>query len=92
MSSNHDENQIESEVQAEGATDDEEDRGEVAMKAEDPADAKPKTSTEQKKSNTKKEPVNLVREPGRSLLPFARVQRIIKADKVSEMHLILPTD
>jgi hypothetical protein len=83
MSSNHEETQIESEVQAEGATDDVEDRGEVEMKTGDLADAKPKTSTEQKKSNTKKEPVILVREPGRSLLPFARVQKIIKADKVS---------
>jgi len=83
MSSNHEENQIESDVQAEGATDNEEDQGEAEMKTGDPADAKPKTSTEQKKSSTKKEHVILVREPGRSLLPFARVQKIIKADKVS---------
>ncbi|KAK2459648.1 hypothetical protein APHAL10511_008293 [Amanita phalloides] len=34
-----------------------------------------------KKRRIRKEPVATVREPGRSLLPFARVQKIIKADK-----------
>src|SRR4051812_2663808 len=31
----------------------------------------------------KKEPVSLAREEGRSLFPFSRVQKIIKADRVS---------
>ncbi|KAF9463018.1 histone-fold-containing protein [Collybia nuda] len=34
-----------------------------------------------KRKREKKDPVVLVREEGKSLLPFARVQRIIKADK-----------
>lgn len=34
------------------------------------------------KKREKKETVELVREPGKSLLPFARVQKIIKADRV----------
>ncbi|RDB17967.1 putative transcription factor C16C4.22 [Hypsizygus marmoreus] len=34
-----------------------------------------------KKKRTRKEPVVLAREPGKSLLPFSRVQKIIKADK-----------
>jgi hypothetical protein len=37
----------------------------------------------ERKKQEKKEPVELIREPGRSLLPFARVQKIMKADKVS---------
>lgn len=36
----------------------------------------------QPKKREKREPVELEREPGKSLLPFARVQKIIKADKV----------
>ena len=35
-----------------------------------------------KKKRERKDPVVLVREAGKSLLPFARVQKIIKADKV----------
>ncbi|KAG5639200.1 hypothetical protein H0H81_005679 [Sphagnurus paluster] len=34
-----------------------------------------------KKNRVRKEPVVLEREPGKSLLPFSRVQKIIKADK-----------
>ncbi|KAF8073667.1 hypothetical protein FPV67DRAFT_760259 [Lyophyllum atratum] len=34
-----------------------------------------------KKTRIRKEPVTLVREAGKSLLPFSRVQKIIKADK-----------
>ncbi|KAH8818896.1 hypothetical protein DL96DRAFT_1471061 [Flagelloscypha sp. PMI_526] len=34
-----------------------------------------------KKKREKKEPVELVHEPGKSILPFSRVQKIIKADK-----------
>ena len=37
----------------------------------------------EKKKRERKEPVVLVRETGKSLLPFSRVQKIIKADKVS---------
>lgn len=35
-----------------------------------------------KKKRERKDPVVLMREAGKSLLPFARVQKIIKADKV----------
>ena len=35
-----------------------------------------------KKRRIRKEPVVWTREPGKSLLPFSRVQKIIKADKV----------
>lgn len=35
-----------------------------------------------KRKREKKEPIVLVRDEGKSLLPFARVQKIIKADKV----------
>ena len=39
----------------------------------------------EKKSATKK--INVIlRQEGRSLLPMARVQRIIKADEVENMH------
>jgi hypothetical protein len=41
-----------------------------------------KAQQPEKKKREKKEPVVLVREIGKSLLPFARVQKIIKADKV----------
>ncbi|KAG6907852.1 hypothetical protein DXG01_007116 [Tephrocybe rancida] len=34
-----------------------------------------------KRTYTRREPVTVVREPGKSLLPFSRVQKIIKADK-----------
>jgi len=34
------------------------------------------------KKRQKKEPKEFVREPGKSLFPIARVQKIIKADKV----------
>ena len=36
-----------------------------------------------KKRRIRKEPSVLTREPGKSLLPFSKVQKIIKADKVS---------
>lgn len=36
----------------------------------------------QSKKRKKKEPTELEREPGKSLLPISRVQKIIKADKV----------
>jgi alpha-D-ribose 1-methylphosphonate 5-triphosphate synthase subunit PhnI len=34
-----------------------------------------------KKKGEKKRPVEFIREPGKSLLPISRVQKIIKADK-----------
>ena len=34
-----------------------------------------------KKKREKKQPVELIREPGKTLLPISRVQKIIKADK-----------
>ncbi|KAG5341123.1 hypothetical protein C0989_011346 [Termitomyces sp. Mn162] len=40
-------------------------------------------SQPEKKAPVRKEHVVLVREAGKSLLPFARVQKIIKADKVA---------
>jgi hypothetical protein len=41
-----------------------------------------KVQQPEKKKRERKEPIVLVREIGKSLLPFARVQKIIKADKV----------
>ncbi|KAH6912896.1 histone-fold-containing protein [Coprinopsis sp. MPI-PUGE-AT-0042] len=41
----------------------------------------PGESVNTKKSGTKKDATTLDREPGKSLLPHARVQKIIKADK-----------
>ena len=41
-----------------------------------------KTLAKLPKKREKKEPVEFVREPGKSLFPIARVQKIIKADKV----------
>lgn len=41
-----------------------------------------KTLAKLPKQRQKKEPVEFVREPGKSLFPIARVQKIIKADKV----------
>jgi len=41
-----------------------------------------KTLAKIPKKREKKEPVEFVREPGKSLFPIARVQKIIKADKV----------
>lgn len=41
-----------------------------------------------KKKRDRKDPGTLRREPGKSLLPFSKVQKIIKADKVcSHLHL-----
>ncbi|KAG6831653.1 hypothetical protein H0H87_004603 [Tephrocybe sp. NHM501043] len=46
------------------------------------ADADDAPQQEKKKRTyTRREPGGLVREPGKSLLPFSRVQKIIKADK-----------
>jgi len=45
------------------------------------ADPQPESKDAGKKRE-KRETVELVREPGKSLLPFARVQKIIKADRV----------
>ena len=41
-----------------------------------------------KKKRDRKDPGSLKREPGKSLLPFSKVQKIIKADKVcSRLYL-----
>lgn len=40
------------------------------------------TETKPKRTREKRDLPALVREPGKSLLPFSRVQKIIKADKV----------
>jgi hypothetical protein len=40
------------------------------------------TDAPQRKQRERKEPSQLQREPGKSLFPVARVQRILKADKV----------
>jgi histone H3/H4 len=50
------------------------------------------TAKSEPKKQERKEPVDLIREPGRSLLPFARVQKIIKADKVSSGNTTLVID
>lgn len=42
-----------------------------------------------KASRERKELATLVREPGRSLLPFSRVQKIIRADKVWEAAQVI---
>lgn len=65
-----------------------EENQEVEMETDHPANAKPKTTSERKKSDNKKEHVEWVREPGKSLLPFSRVQKIIKADRVSVKSVI----
>jgi DNA polymerase epsilon subunit 4 len=44
--------------------------------------AMPESGAASKKKREKKD-TNVAREPGKSLLPFARVLKIIKADKVS---------
>ncbi|KDR82645.1 hypothetical protein GALMADRAFT_57722 [Galerina marginata CBS 339.88] len=44
-------------------------------------DPEPAVQGDIAKKRQKREPVELVREPGKSLLPFSRVQNIIKADK-----------
>lgn len=41
-----------------------------------------RTLAKPSKKREKKEPVEFVREPGKSSFPIARVQKIIKADKV----------
>jgi hypothetical protein len=54
---------------------------EAAVPEEEPKGDEPPT----KKRRTRKEPSVLTRELGKSLLPFSRVQKIIKADKVPTM-------
>jgi len=43
----------------------------------------------QSKKRAKREPAELQRDPGKSLLPFSKVQRIIKADKVGDSYSFL---
>jgi hypothetical protein len=44
---------------------------------------------QEKGKRERKEPINVSREPGKSLFPFSRVQKIIKVDRVSQPFLIL---
>ncbi|KAG6831954.1 hypothetical protein H0H92_006555 [Tricholoma furcatifolium] len=53
------------------------DAGDVDSETQQPMDKAPP----EKQKRARKEPVALIREPGKSLLPFSRVQKIIKADK-----------
>jgi hypothetical protein len=84
-----DDDEREGEVQKEhegdeGIRGDEEVTGQetLAEPVAEPGVSGDKAQQPEKKKREKKEPVVLVRESGKSLLPFARVQKIIKADKV----------
>lgn len=77
-----DETQIEPEV-AETNDADLEDDEDQEMEAQESDTEPPATVQVQNKKREKREPVELEREPGKSLLPFSRVQKIIKADKVT---------
>ena len=50
--------------------------------AEEEEEEEQDAQSEKKKSRERKEQVSLGREDGKSLFPFSRVQKIIKADKV----------
>ncbi|KAF8967078.1 histone-fold-containing protein [Flammula alnicola] len=81
-----DETQIEME-EAEYKNDETRDVEDQEMKAGDhDADQTVAQAKKDKKEEEKKEPVEFVREPGKSFLPFSRVQKIIKADK--EMPIV----
>ncbi len=45
-------------------------------------DSEGKKKAAKKERKERKEPVELVREPGKSLFPFSRVQKIVRADQV----------
>jgi len=68
------------------AVDEDEEMGEVESHSEPLAAAlasgKTVTPAKLPEKRQKKEPMEFVREPGKSLFPIARVQKIIKADKV----------
>jgi len=67
------------------AVDEDEEMGEVESDSEPLAAALAAGKTalvKLPKKRQKKEPVEFVREAGKSLFPIARVQKIIKADKV----------
>jgi len=51
-------------------------------------DPHPESKDAGPKKREKREPVVLVKEPGKSLLPFSRVQKIIKADKVRHITML----
>jgi len=76
MSSDKEETQLETQ-QSEAQVDDKIGDTTDLVEMEDDEPAVPP----EQKERERKEPVELVREQGRSLLPFARVQKIIKADK-----------
>ncbi|TFK70373.1 histone-fold-containing protein, partial [Pluteus cervinus] len=44
-------------------------------------DSEEKEKAAKKERKERKEPIVLVREPGKSLLPFSRVQKVVRADK-----------
>ena len=80
MSSDHEEIQVEVqdfETQGDDNIDDIEEP--VKMEGEETTHPEPKKLEKEVSQAV----VELIREPGKSLLPFARVQKIIKADKVS---------
>lgn len=56
---------------------------EIIAEAEVPEEEQKGDEPPTKKRRIRKEPSVLTREPGKSLLPFSKVQKIIKADKVS---------
>lgn len=80
------EEQLEEDMEAEAEADeeggDEEDEEDENPQGEDQPGAESAESAPPKTKRTKKESVALDREPGKSFLPFSRVQKIIKADKV----------
>lgn len=69
------------EGEEDGEVEDEEDEAGNPLDEDQPTeDAAPS-----KEKRERKETVPLKREPGKSLLPFSRVQKIIKADKVGSV-------
>lgn len=69
------------EAQADNDIDDREES--VDMEGDEQTTQAELVSKKQERKETRAVDKELIREPGKSLLPFARVQKIIKADKVS---------
>lgn len=72
---------IDIEMDGQGDEEMEQESVEASISTADAANAEQPNAAPTKKKREKKDPVPLVREGGKSLLPFARVQKIIKADK-----------
>lgn len=68
----------------EDAAEEEEEEEEEQVAEGDPEGAQPE---KKKKPRERKEQVALEREGGKSLFPFSRVQKIIKADKVRSLYV-----